>query len=278
MFATVLATITTSQTHLFPRLISGVAWMTFSLATWTLAGASSAFADEPIDFTQPPTAGQQVAQKLALENLPAQSIQYWLYLPPGYVAGETSKKWPVILFLHGAGESGSDLAKVKKHGPAKLTGIRPELDQFIVISPQATETDRPIFDRWNADELNALVEHVLRTTNSDPQRVYLTGLSMGGFGSWRMAAKYPTRFAAVVPVCGGGKAEYAVALKSLPIWAFHGDADKVVPLKATTDMIDALKAAGGDPKLTVYPGVAHDSWTITYENPELYKWLLEHHR
>ncbi|ADG70038.1 phospholipase/Carboxylesterase [Planctopirus limnophila DSM 3776] len=243
-----------------------------------LGHVKSALAADAIDFSKTPAAGEQVAQKLVLENLPAQAIQYWIYLPKNYTASDTSKKWPVMLFLHGAGESGSDLEKVKKHGPPKLVGTLPELEQFIVVSPQATETQRPVFERWDAGELLALVEHILKTTHSDKDRVYLTGLSMGGFGSWRLAAKQPTLFAAVVPICGGGKAEYAESLKSLPIWTFHGDADSVVPLKATTEMVEAIRAAGGQPKLTVYPGVGHDSWTTTYNNPELYKWLLEQHR
>ena len=107
--------------------------------------------------------------------------------------------------------------------------------------------------------------------------MYLTGLSMGGFGTWTLAAAYPRRFAAIAPICGGGSPKDAPKLKSLPIWVFHGAQDKTVPLARSEDMVKALKGAGaGEVKFTVYPDAGHDSWTATYDNPELYSWLLAH--
>ncbi len=112
----------------------------------------------------------------------------------------------------------------------------------------------------------------------DTERIYLTGLSMGGYGTWALAAKYPERFAAIVPICGGGKRFMARSLKDIPVWAFHGAKDNVVPLKESVKMVNAVKALGGNARLTVYPDAGHDSWTETYRNKELYSWFLGHRK
>lgn len=196
-------------------------------------------------------------------------LNYLLFLPEGYA--ESDKKWPLILFLHGAGESGADLEKVKKHGPPKIVEAKPDFP-FIVVSPQSRRRG------WNPDALRALLDEVLADYRVDRDRVYLTGLSMGGFGTWMLAADHPDYFAAIVPICGGGDAADARTLKNLPIWVFHGAKDEAVPLKRSEEMVKALKEAGADVKFTVYPEAAHDSWTETYNNPELYQWLLSHRR
>ena len=132
---------------------------------------------------------------------------------------------------------------------------------------------------WKPEPLIQLVDHVVAKMRIDPTRVYVTGLSMGGYGTWRLVAAHPERFAAAVPICGGGEPrEMAGALRRVPIWAFHGARDPVVPLSASQEMVDAVQRAGGDVRLTVYPEVAHDSWTQTYNNPEVYDWLLSHRR
>ena len=119
----------------------------------------------------------------------------------------------------------------------------------------------------------------LATTKADPERVYLTGLSMGGFGTWAWAAREPQRFAAAIPICGGGNPETAEKLVALPIWVFHGGKDNVVPLSRSEAMVKAIQQAGGRKvKLTAYPDAGHDAWTKTYDNPEIYKWLLSHTR
>jgi predicted peptidase len=127
--------------------------------------------------------------------------------------------------------------------------------------------------------LNQLLDQVEQELKVDKSRVYLSGLSMGGYGSWRYAAANPERFAAVVPICGGGEPDkWAESLTKVPIWAFHGAKDEVVPLARSQDMVDAVKEAGGEIKFTVYPEARHDSWTETYNNPEVYEWLLKHRR
>jgi predicted peptidase len=221
-----------------------------------------------------PKAGGQQAK--TFETVIPVKLEYLLYVPPDY-GKDAAKRWPVILFLHGAGERGTEIERVKKHGPPKLvdgSGASPAKD-FVVISPQC-----PPEGRWRPHEVMALLDGVMKDLkHADPDRVYLTGLSMGGFGTWEIAAQNPRRFAAIVPICGGGNARFARALRNTPIWAFHGDKDEAVPVSASVDMVEAVKKAGGsDVKLTRYPELAHDSWTVTYDNPELYAWMLAHKR
>jgi predicted peptidase len=209
----------------------------------------------------------QSFEKAITKNL---SCEYLLFLPEGY--NEKKQGWPLILFLHGAGERGSDLKKVKKHGPPKIVEKRKDFP-FIVVSPQCPEDD------WWTDKVEVLIhllDDVVAGYNVDKERIYLTGLSMGGYGSWALAAEYPRRFAAVAPICGGGNRIMAFRLKDVPVWAFHGAKDPVVPLKQSEEMVNAIKARGGDAKLTVYPDAGHDSWTETYNNEELYEWFLKH--
>jgi predicted peptidase len=123
-----------------------------------------------------------------------------------------------------------------------------------------------------------MLDEVIGQHAVDPDRVYLTGLSMGGYGTWSLAMAYPEIFAAIAPICGGGMTEWLFMLKDMPVWAFHGAEDPAVPLERGQRMVDALRAAGGDVRFTVYPGCGHDSWTQTYENPQLYEWFLQHKR
>jgi predicted peptidase len=204
---------------------------------------------------------------------------YLLFLPDGYEA-KSKKRWPLIFFLHGIGERGSDLWKVKVHGPPKVAEKMTDFP-FVVVSPQC-----PDGEWWSSETLMALLDDVIDHHKIDTNRIYLTGLSMGGFGAWSLALERPERFAAVVPICGGGNPRYLnsydasrkAALKSLPFWVFHGDKDTAVTIDESQRMVDALKKFGCDVKFTIYPGVGHDSWTQTYANPELYDWLLRHQR
>ena len=199
-------------------------------------------------------------------------MSYLLYLPEDY--GKTKKDWPLMVFLHGAGERGSNLDKVKVHGPAKLVDQGKELP-FIIVSPQC-----PPGKWWPnfIEKVMALIDETVESYNVDTSRIYLTGLSMGGYGTWSIANTYPERFAAIAPICGGGMSFVAHNLVDTPVWAFHGAKDDVVPLSESQKMVDAVNAAGGRAKLTVYPTIEHDSWTQTYENPKLYEWFLKHSR
>ncbi|HWL15020.1 MAG TPA: dienelactone hydrolase family protein [Opitutus sp.] len=210
---------------------------------------------------------RQAAKKTTITMV--QEYRYLRYLPSGY-ADEREKHWPLVLFLHGAGERGSDLELIKKHGLPKLIEAGRDFP-FVVISPQC-----PPGEWWNIFALEGLIEEAARELRIDRDRVYLTGLSMGGFGTWALAVRHPERYAAILPVCGGGERQLARTLRDVPVWAFHGDADPVVPVERSQEMIDAIRKLGGSPRLTVYPGVKHDSWTATYDNPEIYDWLLSH--
>src|SRR5690606_30438043 len=128
------------------------------------------------------------------------------------------------------------------------------------------------------DMLSAFVDHLLAELPVDTDRVYLTGLSLGGFGTWDLALRRPEVFAAIAPICGHGKPLRAAKLKDMPIWAFHGAKDPVVSLKGMAEMINALYASGGNPRFTIYPDAEHDSWTETYSNPQFYQWLLSQRR
>lgn len=211
---------------------------------------------------------QETGQQAKELNRPTTvKLQYLLSLPKDYAEQES---WPVLLFLHGAGERGSDLNLVKKHGPPKLIEAGKEFP-FIVVSPQC-----PGGRWWEPFELAALLDEIQANYKVDQKRIYVTGLSMGGFGTWGLTAYQPNRFAAIAPICGGGEPFTTRLYSHVPTWAFHGDQDNVVPLARSESMVDGLKRAGGNVKFTVYPGVGHDSWTETYDNEELYQWLLEH--
>lgn len=220
------------------------------------------------------------------------SYKYLLSLPPEY-KGSSRKRWPMILFLHGSGERGDEVWAVARQGPPKLirgvdlstaerTAAKFLKDNFVVVSPQCAKNKW-----WDTETLLALLDEVTTKHRIDVRRVYLTGLSMGGYGAWALGMGYPERFAAMVPICGGG--EFASAymssllkradLRRLPVWAFHGAKDPSVPLVESERMVAMLKHMEvRNPKLTVYPDAEHESWTETYANLELYRWFLRHER
>jgi predicted peptidase len=204
---------------------------------------------------------------------------------------EAGKTYPLVLFLHGAGERGTNNAAQLKHGvTAILEGARKLGEPCFLIAPQcppngwwapinrktmqADPAGKPVL----LDALLALTEEMAKTQPIDAKRFYVTGLSMGGYGTWSLLALVPDKIAAAIPICGGGDPAQAAKFKDVPIWAFHGEADPTVPVKNTKDMIAALEQAGGKPKATYYPNVQHDSWTQTYADPAVIKWLFEQRR
>ncbi len=206
------------------------------------------------------------------------ALEYLLFLPARY--GEAPEgRWPLILFLHGAGERGSELAMVRKHGIARIAEEQAETFPFVAVSPQC-----PAEKRWTdyVDVLLAIVEQACTDYTVDRHRVYLTGMSMGGQGTWVLGAAAPERFAALAPVCAPRRPPTddwegrARALAHTPVWAFHGGQDPVVPLADSEAMVEAIRRAGGDARLTVYPEAAHDAWTAAYADPGLYAWFLRH--
>jgi len=227
-----------------------------------------------------PSANRLTARPLG--STPAKQ-GYYEYLPPSYTQwGE----YPLLVFLHGLGENGNgsaeQLPRVLQHGPPKLIranqwpGSRP----FVVLSPQKSGGGCP-----TADEVDAFIDFALEHYNVDPERVYLTGLSCGAYGVWNYLGKYKAeRVRAAVPIAGNGIGAYDSAgceLGKVPIWAFHGDADKTVSVSGTTTPVDKLTKCKPRPAVgaTIYPKVGHDSWTRTYDGSaghDIYTWLLEH--
>jgi predicted peptidase len=205
------------------------------------------------------------------QNLGEVNTQYLLQLPKDYDKDKT-KQWPLILFLHGSGERGNDISKVKWHGPPHLVAKGRDLP-FIVVSPQC-----PSGKQWVPVELAALLDQVESQYRVDTNREYCTGLSMGGFGTWALATEFPQRFAAIAPICGGGDPKNAGRIASLPIWVFHGAKDDDVPIACSQAMVDALRQAGGNPAFTIYPEAEHNSWTATYADERLFQWFLANRR
>ena len=198
-------------------------------------------------------------------------LDYLLYLPPGYDT-DPAQRWPLILYLHGAGERGSDPELIKRDGIPHHLESGNNLP-FIVVSPQC-----PADSHWTLHiaALNALLGNVAAHYQVDEHRIYVTGVSLGGAGTWMLAAAHPERFAAVAPISSRIVPLPLSRFQRVPIWVFHGDADDVMPVSEAHRTVDALKSIGANVKLTIYPGVGHDAWKQTYNNPELYDWFLTH--
>jgi predicted peptidase len=222
-----------------------------------------------------------------IQNLTAKKFSktihadYSLYLPQGY-KGSSNKKWPIIVFLHGAGERGTNIWKASTHGPTKYIEKHPDFP-FILVTPLC-----PDDHKWSDDVVLGILDQVIDKYAVDTNRIYLTGLSMGGYGTWSLGATYPGRFAAIAPICGGEgnigivlalyeKGTKVQAVKDLPVWAFHGAKDTTVAPEESERMVKLMKKAGcKEIELTVYPEATHNSWTETYNNPKLYEWFLQH--
>lgn len=195
---------------------------------------------------------------------------FLLYLPDGYV--KTEQQWPLLLFLHGIGERGDMLDLVKKNGPPKMIEHGYKFP-FIVVSPQCPEDQT-----WSVEVLDMLLDEMVLRYHVDPNRIYVTGLSMGGTGTWDLAVAYPERFAAIVPICGETDPEQAGKIKDLPVWVFHGAKDDIHLPEESENMVNALKALGSPVIFTLYPEAGHDSWTEAYDSPELWEWLTAQHK
>ncbi len=211
-------------------------------------------------------AGVQTEMLFESEDSSILPIGYLSFLPKDYY--EDDRKRPLLMHLHGVGERGDNLSKLKRDG-LPLIVEKDNSFPFILVSPQCPEGMV-----WEVESLNALLSEVIGKYRVDPDRIYLTGSSMGGSGAWKLAAAHPDRFAAVIPICGKGDPATAERFKDLPVWAFHGKKDHTVPLSTSQEMVAAIQAIGGNAKLTIYSNVGHESWMQTYENREVFDWLL----
>ncbi len=193
---------------------------------------------------------------------------FWHFVPAAH--RQPDRPWPLILFLHGAGERGTDLRGAIRHGPPTIARKQPDFP-FVVVAPQC-----PPGERWQTRALLHLLDEALQRFPVDTSRIYLTGLSMGGAGAWQLAAAAPQRFAALVPICGYGDPASVTRLGRLPTWVFHGARDTVVRLEESERMVQALEEAGGNVQFTVYPDADHaEAWKRAYRDQQLYDWLLQ---
>jgi predicted peptidase len=205
---------------------------------------------------------------------------------------EPGRKYPLVLFFHGAGERGVDNRKQFQRFASVVEFWK--TTPCFVLAPQCPEVGKPANPEhvwvqtpfggprhtmnatpsWPMRLAMDVFEKTIAENPVDPDRIYVTGLSMGGFATWEILQREGDQFAAAIPVCGGADLAYAKALSRIPIWVFHGDADDTVKVERSRDMVAALEAAGGHPKYTEYPGVGHDCWSVTYANPAVWKWLF----
>lgn len=232
-------------------------------ALCTVAPSFAVAADDPKDW-------RDLLEKRTFKGK-KESLPYRLMKPADY---DEKKKYPLVIFLHGAGERGNDNTKQLVHGVKDFAAAeaRKKYPCFL-IAPQC-----PTAGWWagpRSEVVLQLIEEVKKEFSIDPARIYLTGLSMGGFGTWDLLARKPELFAAGIPICGGGEVKEAEKLVKIPIWVFHGDKDGAVKVELSRDMVAAIKKAGGEPKYTEYAGVGHDSWTKTYADPKVMAWLFE---
>tara|TARA_B100001559_G_C16494750_1_gene620140 strand:+ start:1811 stop:2479 length:669 start_codon:yes stop_codon:yes gene_type:complete len=210
---------------------------------------------------------------LSVDMNRSHQLKYLIYLPKDYL----TKKYPLVLFLHGAGERGTNLKDIEIHGLPKLVRNGKKFP-FIIIAPQC-----PLNLWWSdplpVDLLSELVNDIVMKYGIHKNNVFCTGLSMGGYGTLALSIKNPKLFSAIIPICGGMDIKNffdILNLKDLPIWLFHGDKDEVIPLENSQSIYKVLKPVNKNIKLTVYKGVDHNSWDRAYDDNELYKWMLSH--
>ena len=214
--------------------------------------------------------GQQMEKVFSIDG---NEMYYLMYTPEGY--DSSSDSWPLVVFLHGSGERGKDYELLRTHGPAKNADNPQENDlPFLILSPQLDSK----FRGWQVEHLSALLDNTIEDYRVDKSRIYLTGLSMGGYGTWAWAFQEPERFAALAPICGGGDPSKVDIIKDVPVWVFHGARDQVVTLDKSQKMVDALGRIDGDVRFTIYPTLGHVSWDEAYDSGILYQWFMNQRR
>jgi len=274
------------------RLALG-ALLTAALPITTRGDDAAAPKEKPAVADESPTTDQlaKLYEARTVRVAPAKDVEpvefaYRLLGPESITAGT---RYPLVIFLHGAGERGNDNLSQLKYFPTWMAEQSArQAHPCFILAPQCRDEQKWVDVDWSKIESTpqsptptvdmlaviAALEDTLQREPIDPARIYLTGLSMGGYGSWDLAARMPDRFAAVLPICGGGDEATAAKIKDLPIWCFHGDADTAVRVERSRTMIEALRAAGGAPKYSELAGVGHDSWTPAYRDPDVLTWLF----
>jgi predicted peptidase len=257
--------------------------------TFALLAARPALAEEPkMDANSDAKVKDADFRSHQYKDTDGKTLPYRLLVPEGYEA--STGPHPLLVFLHGAGERGADNRAQLTHGKEMMRAAAKDFGCFVLV-PQCptdliwagrhwTDPNRDLSEKPSVpmDMVLRVVDQLKKDYRIDPKRLYIMGLSMGGFGTWDTIQRHPEMFAAAVPICGGGDNKRVAEIAKLPIWVFHGDADTVVPVRLSREMVEALKAAGGSPRYTEYPGVGHDSWVRAFKEPELLKWLTAQKR
>ncbi len=246
-------------------------WLEYALILSIFTLLLQVFGPSFVDWWHLPRPGSVGVDRLPEEFYEANSTRaisprYVCSLPPNYTKADT---WPLVVYLHGAGERGNDPQTLVPRGQFLTSSIPQEFPAIVLVPQCASERS------WQPADVADLVETACRDYQIDLDRVYLVGSSMGGYGTWATAAEHPELFAAIMPICGGHDAKHVTALVEMPIWAFHGAKDEVVPVEQTTGVVEAIRAEGGNPKLTIYAEAGHDILRQVYETQELWHWLFE---
>ena len=208
-----------------------------------------------------------------METVISESLSYYLYFPEDYEE-KNNKEFPLLLFLHGGGESGDSLSSLKSNGPPKMIAEGKQFP-FLILAPQNPHKKK----WWNTRAVVQLLDTIVKNNRVDKNRIYLTGLSRGGGAAWEMAVLYPDKFAALAVVCGMAPVPYAGWInKKMPIWVFHGEEDSSIPISESESMVNRLREMDYNVKFTSYPGVGHDSWIRAYKTEELYTWFIAQSR
>jgi predicted peptidase len=263
-------------------MLKSIGWSGWVCWAALSVGLASCWAQEDKAVVEDP---EKLFEPREFVGADGQTLKYRLLKPAPYNA---DRKYPLVIFLHGAGERGSDNKAQLKHGMADFCKAKWR-DKYpcYVVAPQCPEGKKWVEVDWSApandmpaktsDSLQLvfeLTDTMIKDSAVNENRIYITGLSMGGYGTWDALARRPSLFAAAIPICGGGDPKTASRFANIPLWCFHGDQDKAVPVNRSREMIEALKAAGGNPKYTEYAGVGHDSWSQTYADPAVFEWLF----
>ncbi len=209
----------------------------------------------------------------SMETVVTEELRYYLYYPEDYKV-DSLEQFPLLLFLHGGGESGDSLVTVKRNGPPKLIA-RGKQFPFLILAPQNPHRTK----WWNTEAVMQLLDTIVANNRVDKKRIYLTGLSRGGGAAWELAVQHPDKFAAMAVVCGMAPLPYAAWIdKKMPIWVFHGEEDESIPISESENMVKRLLGMGYQVQFTRYPGVGHDAWIQAYDTEALYEWFMEQAR
>ena len=250
-----------------PKSFRNWPWVETALVATSISLLILCFEPELSRWWQSPSPGATGVGYLDRENGDSCIAEAYLaHLPTAY---HQQNDWPLLIFLHGSGGRGDD-PRMLRDIATRFANPNGSETPAVILMPQCRSQCR-----WRSEDVHDFLTAAKRNYNVDPQRIYLVGFSMGGYGTWETASEYPELFAAIVPMAGGGDCENAANLVNVPTWAFHGQQDQSVPVSGSVDMVEAIRAEGGSAKLTLYPEIGHGIRALVLKTPELWSWLFE---